>query len=210
MGAILYSFRRCPFAMRARMSLMASGAAYEHREIILRDKPASMLKFSPKATVPVFITDGGEVIDESLDIALWALSRSDPQGWLTPNKGQMLALIARSDGPFKHHLDRYKYASRYSETAKRGDTDSGHREKACEFIAALEQRLENGPYLMGNKPSLADIAIFPFVRQFAAPDRAWWDGAPYPRTQVWLEKWLTSELFLTAMEKREVWRDDAQ
>jgi len=115
--AILYSFRRCPYAMRARMALHVSGVEYEHREIILRDKPASMLDASPKGTVPVFIKDNGDVIDESLDLALWALSQNDPLGWLN---GHDADLIAQNDGPFKYHLDRYKYASRYQDNVPRG------------------------------------------------------------------------------------------
>jgi len=167
MSAILWSFRRCPYAMRGRMGLKVSGLDYEHREIILRDKPQEMLEASPKGTVPVFIEEDGNVIEESLDLLNWALGQNDPLGWLDFDMNSANALIEANDTTFKHHLDRYKYASRYNDDAKRGDTDLSHRLEAERHVQDLEDILENGPYLMGDKQSIADIAIFPFMRQFS-------------------------------------------
>jgi glutathione S-transferase len=210
MTALLYSFRRCPFAMRGRMALRISGIDYEHREIILRDKPASMLTYSPKGTVPVFITNNRQVIDESLDVMSYALGQNDPEGWLAGKDAAADALLADIDGPFKHHLDRYKYASRYSEDAKRGDVDLSHRHRACEYIQKLETQLSGHAFLAGETRGFADIAIFPFIRQFANTDRAWWDGntmPPYPAVHKWLEGHLTSDLFRSVMTKYPLWVD---
>lgn len=204
---ILYSFRRCPYAMRGRMALIAAGISYEHRELILRDKPASMLAYSPKGTVPVFVTKNGQVIDESLDLMRWALTQNDPQDWLGGDASKTADLIAQNDGDFKHHLDRYKYASRYKDDAARGDVDLSHRASAQIFISTLETALTANANLARDTPSLADIAIFPFIRQFANTDREWWDSAPYPKTQSWLERHLGSELFKTCMTKHKLWAD---
>ncbi|MGJ8563369.1 MAG: glutathione S-transferase [Alphaproteobacteria bacterium] len=206
MTAILYSFRRCPYAMRGRMALHASNAVYEHREIVLRDKPDAMLKVSPKGTVPVFVTESGDIVDESLDLMHWALSRNDPLGWLGCDLKAAQALITANDGPFKHHLDRYKYASRYKDDAARGDVDLTHRSEAVKHIDVLETHLSAHDYLLDPKESLADIAIFPFIRQFANTDRDWWDSAPYPRTQAWLTRHMESDLFKTIMKKHPVWK----
>lgn len=208
MSAILYSFRRCPYAMRGRMGLHVSGLEYEHREIILRDKPAAMLEASPKGTVPVYIKPDGEVIEESLDLLRWALSQNDPLGWLDCDIADADALIAANDGPFKHHLDRYKYASRYKETAARGDIDLSHRFEAEKQIAVLEARLSSAEYLLGDKQTIADIAVFPFIRQFANTDKNWWDNAPYPNTQAWLTRHLESDLFKTIMKKHPLWASE--
>lgn len=208
-NAVLYSFRRCPYAMRARMALSISGAEYEHREVVLRDKPSAMLEASPKGTVPVYVAENGDVIDESLDLMLWALGENDPEGWLDCDREAADALIAANDGPFKHHLDRYKYASRYKDDAKRGDVDLSHRSQAETHIQTLEDRLSESAFLLGEKRSLADIAIFPFIRQFANTDRAWWDSAPYPRAQAWLENNITSELFTGIMKKFPQWVEGA-
>lgn len=205
MTAILYSFRRCPYAMRGRMGLKASGLGYEHREILLRDKPEDMLIASPKGTVPVFITDHGTVIDESLDLLKWAICQNDPMGWLDCDPEAANALINANDTEFKHHLDRYKYASRYSEDAKRGDVDMGHRLEAETHIQNLEDCLSSGPYLLGETQSLADIAIFPFIRQFSNVEPDWWNAAPYPKTRNWLARHLESDLFKTIMKKYPLW-----
>ncbi len=205
MTAILYSFRRCPYAMRGRMGLLVSGLKYEHREIILRDKPAHMLEVSPKGTVPVFIKSDGEIIDESLDLLNYALSQNDPQGWLDCDLKAANALIADNDGPFKQHQDRYKYASRYDDTANRGDVDLSHRSKAEGFIQTYERTLSTTTYLMGAKQTIADIAIFPFIRQFANTDKNWWNGAPYPAVREWLTRHLDSDLFKTVMTKYPLW-----
>lgn len=195
--------------MRGRMGLYASGLDYEHREVLLRDKPRAMLDASPKGTVPVFITDDGEVIEESLDLLRWAISKHDPHGWLDTDMGAANMLIEENDGPFKHDLDRYKYASRYKEDAKRGDVDITHRTSAEVFIEKLEDRLSQHPYLMGQSQTLADIAIFPFIRQFANTDKAWWDNTKYIKTREWLERHVTSDLFLEIMKKHPVWSAQA-
>ncbi|WP_026940772.1 glutathione S-transferase [Hellea balneolensis] len=203
--AILWSFRRCPYAMRGRMGLKVSGIDYEHREIILRDKPKTMLDASPKGTVPVFIKDDGNVIEESLDLLHWALSRNDPLGWLDCDLEAANTLIMANDTDFKHHLDRYKYASRYSEDAKRGDTDLSHRLEAEKHIQTLENFLESGPYLLGEKQTIADIAIFPFMRQFSNVEPDWWNSGPYPKTLKWLSQHVESELFKSIMIKYPLW-----
>ncbi len=205
MSAVLYSFRRCPYAMRGRMGLKVSGLSYEHREIILRDKPAHMLEVSPKGTVPVFITDDGTVIDESLDLLNFALAHHDPLGWLDCDQDTVNTLISENDGPFKHHLDRYKYASRYDENAERGDTDLTHRAKAEVTIRGYEERLATAPFLMGQKQTIADIAIFPFMRQFANTDSNWWNDAPYSSTRAWLNRHMESDLFKSIMTKYPLW-----
>lgn len=206
MPAILYSFRRCPYAMRGRMALHVSGVQYEHREIILRDKPAAMLNASPKGTVPVFITEQEQIIDESLDLMLWALKKHDPLGWLKTDMDEALSVIRTNDGPFKHHLDRYKYASRYKSDAKRGDVDTDHRIEAEVHIQSLENRLVSRPHLMGETQTLADVAIFPFIRQFANTDSNWWETNPYPRTRDWLLRHVESDLFKSIMTKHKLWQ----
>ncbi|MBX7501989.1 glutathione S-transferase [Qipengyuania sp. YG27] len=196
--AVLYSFRRCPYAMRARMALSVSGARYEHREVVLRDKPAEMLEVSPKGTVPVLVTEDGAVLEESLDIMRWALGQSDPEDWLAREDA---ALLAANDGPFKHHLDRYKYATRYD------DVDPAqHRAAALEILRRLEDRLGESDYLCGDARGFADIAIFPFIRQFANADRDWFDAQDLPRLQAWLAGLTGSELFAEVMHKHPQWR----
>ncbi len=197
---ILYSFRRCPYAMRARMALMASGQTVRLREVVLRDKPAEMLEASPKGTVPVLILEDGTVIDESLDVMAWALSQNDPGGWLTAD-GE--ALIAEADGPFKKALDRYKYPNRYEDE---GVDKLEQRAKGREFLAKLDGILKDQTYLLGDAITKADIAIFPFVRQFANTDRAWFDAEPLPHLQRWLAGHLESELFLSVMTKFPQWK----
>lgn len=201
---ILYSFRRCPYAMRARLALLASGQACELREVVLRDKPQALRDASPKATVPVLVLQGGEVIDQSLDIMLWALRRHDPLGWLAPNEGdlaQMLALVASFDQDFKPLLDRAKYPQRY------GLTDGlAAREAALPLLQALAQRLERQPWLFGAHATLADMAVLPFVRQFAAIDDRWFRQQPWPALQAWLDGWLDSPLFEQAMHRFAPWQ----
>ena len=189
---ILFSFRRCPYAIRARLALLVSDTAFEIREVKLSDKPAELRAASPKATVPVLVLADGQVIDESLDIMRWALSRSDPEGWLG---GDDAALIATNDGAFKHHLDRYKYPERH-------DTDPAEHRAAClGILAELETRLRGAGYLCGDRRSLTDAAIVPFVRQFAAVDRGWFAAQPLPEVQRWLSGWLASPLFEQAMAR---------
>ena len=207
MPNILYSFRRCPYAMRARVALKISGVQYEHREVLLRDKPTEMLALSPKATVPVFKYQDGSVIDESFEIMLWALGQNDPQDWLAPDLAHMLPLIETITGDFKHHLDRYKYASRYSGTG-RESVDLSHREKACAILQDYENILASAPYLMGDAASLADYAIFPFIRQFAAVERDWWAKPQFLHMISWLEGFLASEIFADIMHKHPIWKSE--
>jgi glutathione S-transferase len=200
---ILYSFRRCPYAMRARLAIASSGVQCELREILLRDKPQAMIQASPKATVPVIVDVDGTVIDQSLDIMLWALRRHDPDQWLRPEMGNlrdMLGLIAQCDTTFKHHLDRYKYPQRYE-----GAVASGHRDEAASWLMQLEARLGQASFLYGSRPALADMAIAPFVRQYAHTDSAWFDQQAWPLLRLWLSEWMDGALFASVMQKYERW-----
>ncbi len=194
---ILYSFRRCPYAMRARLALLVSGQVCEIREVALRSKPAEMLAASPKATVPVLVLENGRVIDESIDIMRWALAHADPELWLA---GDDAELIAQNDGPFKHHLDRYKYPHRY-------DVDPlMHRAMGFEILRGLEARLLKSTHLCGETRSLTDMALMPFVRQFAATDREWFSAQSVPRLQHWLAGHERSALFQGVMVRFPVWQ----
>ncbi|QZD90277.1 glutathione S-transferase [Qipengyuania aurantiaca] len=195
---ILYSFRRCPYAMRARMALHVSGAQYEHREVVLRDKPAEMLQASPKGTVPVLVTQDAGVLEESLDIMRWALAEADPEGWLDRQDD---ALVEANDGPFKHHLDRYKYSTRYEDV----DPEE-HGAAAVDQLRELDSRLSAQPYLCGETRGFADIAIFPFVRQFANADREWFAARDLPHVRRWLDGLVNSDLFAAIMAKHEAWK----
>ena len=199
---ILYSFRRCPYAMRARLALHASGLDFEHRDILLRDKPRSMLAVSPKGTVPVLVRTDGTVLEESLDIMRWALGERDPENWLGGDLAAEEILIAQCDGPFKHHLDRYKYSTRYENS----DPDDHYRQ-AAEWLTELEARLATTVQLTGPDTRFADIAIFPFIRQFAQADRSRFDALPLPRLQAWLADHLASERFASIMRKQPLWQD---
>lgn len=203
---IVYSFRRCPYAMRARLALAAAGQTVELREVVLRDKPAAMIAASPKATVPVLVLPDGAVIDESLDIMRWAIARNDPEGWWPDEAGmraEIDALIATNDGPFKKALDRYKYPDRFeTETIDRLE----QRKAASAILAAWGDRLADGGWLVGAQATLADFAILPFVRQFAHVDRTWFDARPWPNLIVWLDRFLESERFAAIMAKHEPWR----
>lgn len=196
---ILYSFRRCPYAMRARMALLISGSDFVIREVVLRDKPAALVAASAKATVPVFCLPEGAVIDESIDIMRWTLRQNDPENWLA---GDDAALIQRFDTQFKDHLDRYKYAERYKADP------IAHRDAGLVLLHDLEARLSAHPNLCGPDRTLGDVAIMPFVRQFAAVDRAWFDDQPLPRTQNWLARHLASPLFERAMVRLAPWAPD--
>src|SRR5690349_11210387 len=193
---ILYSFRRCPFAIRARMAVAVAGIRYEVVEVSLKAKPAAMLTASAKGTVPVLVLPDGPVIDESLDIMHWALAQNDPQGWLM-SSDEAVELIAINDGPFKFHLDRSKYANRYP-----GSDPAMHRIEACKILVPLEQRLANNTYLFGSAPTLADVAIFPFVRQFARADATAIAAPMFPALQSWLARWESSTLFQAVMAKQ--------
>ena len=201
---ILYSFRRCPYAMRARMALQVSGQICQLREILLKDKPIEMTAISPKGTVPVLQLPDGKVLDESLDVMFWALNREDPDGWLPVSDSETKSfdnLMSACDGPFKHHLDRYKYASRY------GDCDPEmHRREAEKFLKRLNDLLQDQPYLGGKTARLPDHAIFPFIRQFSIADPGWFDGSPYDRLKEWLADMLARPIFTRIMEKRAPWQ----
>lgn len=196
---ILYSFRRCPYAMRARMALWLAGITVELREVKLAAKPPALLAASPKGTVPVLVLADGRVIDESLAIMRWALALNDPEGWLA---GEDAALIAANDGPFKHHLDRAKYPGRYVE-----DDGIDHRSAALALLTPLEARLTAAPFLGGTTRGFTDIALFPFIRQFAAIDPAWFGAQPLPHLQSWLETHLGSNLFATVMGRYAPWQE---
>ncbi|MDH4425810.1 MAG: glutathione S-transferase [Acidovorax sp.] len=200
---VLYSFRRCPYAMRARLALAVSGQACELREVVLRNKPAALLQASPKGTVPVLVLTDGQVLDQSLDIMCWALAGNDPAAWLAPSHGtvkDMLALIAECDGPFKQTLDRCKYPSRYP-----GVDPDVSRAEATQWLRSLEARLQSQPFLFGDHAALADMAIAPFVRQFAGIDADWWRAQPWPRVQQWLAQWQNGALLASVMEKLPPW-----
>ncbi|MHA4979437.1 glutathione S-transferase [Pseudomonas extremorientalis] len=192
---LLYSFRRCPYAMRARLALRYSGVPVQIIEVSLKAKPAEMLALSPKGTVPVLSVDG-RVIEESLEIMQWALAQHDPDDWLLQGDPAVLALIAENDQGFKYHLDRYKYADRYPEYPM-----EHYRAEGEVFLQKLEGLLTERAYLLARYPSLADMALAPFVRQFAHVDREWFASAPYPRLQRWLEQFLQSPLFVAVMAK---------
>jgi glutathione S-transferase len=193
----LYSFRRCPYAMRARMALGSAGIAYQTVEVSLRAKPLELIALSPKGTVPVMKLTDGAVLEQSLDIMRWALLQNDPEGWLsTEDPAEINQWIALCDDTFKPLLDRYKYANRHPELSM-----EEHRVQAVlAFILPLENALQ-AKMDKGCRPSLADAAIFPFLRQFAAVDQTWFDSEPLPQVQNWLKKWLLSDLFATIMKK---------
>ncbi|MEX3012033.1 glutathione S-transferase [Hoeflea sp. TYP-13] len=200
---ILYSFRRCPYAMRARLALRSSGKQVELREVLLRDKAPEFLAASPSATVPTLVSQDGSVIDESLDIMLWALGKNDPEGWLEPDVGSrddMISLIEEMDGPFKTSLDRYKYESRYPD----GDPLE-ERGRAASVLGGLDAQLKQTGWLFGSRASLADMAILPFIRQFANVDRAWFDGEDWPAAKDWLERFEASDRFGAIMGKYPRW-----
>ena len=192
---LLYSFRRCPYAMRARLALRYSGVCVRIIEVSLKAKPAEMLALSPKGTVPV-LSVNGEVIDESLAIMQWALAQHDPDNWRLQGDPSVLALIDENDQGFKYHLDQYKYAERYPEYPM-----EHYRAEGEVFLQKLEGLLADRAYLLAHHPSLADMALAPFVRQFAHVDRGWFARAPYPRLQRWLEAFLQSPLFIGVMAK---------
>ena len=201
---ILYSYRRCPYAMRARMALKLADIAVEIREISLRNKPAHLLAISPKGTVPVLQLPDGSVIDESLNIMFWAFKNTREKNdalrasiYAASEASLGMLLIKTNDTSFKQALDAYKYPERY--TTK---TQAQHRADGEVFLQQLESLLLENTYLLGEIPSLADYAIFPFVRQFAAVDNAWFESATYPKLNAWLQAWLSSALFASIMQKQ--------
>ena len=194
--------------MRARLAIAYTQLPVELREVVLKDKPQSMLDISPKGTVPVLQLANGEVIDESLDIMLWALQQNDPDNWLASQQ-QQLALIQQNDDVFKTHLDRYKYPNRYQqEWGELSEQAFGleHREQAEQFLQQYEQHLTANTFLLADKPGLADMAILPFIRQCAHVDKTWFDTLPYPKLQQWLQNFLDSPLFKLIMPKFKQWQ----
>jgi len=200
---ILYSFRRCPYAMRARLALAESGQPCELREIVLRAKPPELLSASSKGTVPVLVLPGGQVIEQSLDIVRWAFAQHDPAQWLMPEQGSssdMDALIEQCDGSFKFNLDRYKYPDRYD------NIDAiAHRTAGADYLMTLDVQLQSHEYLFGSRPCIADIAIAPFVRQFAHVDITWFEDQRWSALTRWLAAFLASARFQRIMGKYATW-----
>ena len=206
MASVLYSFRRCPYAMRARLALAAAGLEVELREVALKAKAPELLEASPKGTVPVLVQPGGPVLEESLEIMRWALEQADPLGWLKGDGAETAALLAQNDGPFKRHLDRFKYHDRY------GDVDRlEHRSAVLVILREWEQRLQAAGWLLGARATLADWALLPFVRQFRSADPEGFDGEPgLDGLREWLERFENAPLFQRVMEspwaERRCWR----
>jgi len=199
----LYSFRRCPYAMRARLALLFAELPVELREIVLKNKPSQMLAISPKGTVPVLQLPEGRVIEESREIMIWALEHNDKQGLLDAKLiKQANDLLDKNDHEFKHWLDHYKYADRYPEMSQ-----AEYQERGEVFLQSLEALLNKNAYLLGDSISIADIGIMPFVRQFAHVDRDVFYGLPYPKLQRWLQDWLEHPLFKQAMTKFDPWQE---
>lgn len=186
--------------MRARMGLKIAGIEVEIREVSLRDKPAHMLQVSPKATVPVLVLTDGKVIDQSLDIMQWALTQHDPEAWLDVAMDSAMQLISDNDTTFKRALDAYKYPERFLDK-----TQKEHRADGEVFLVELEQRLLQHAYLIKEIPCIADVAIFPFIRQFAAVDSVWFEQSEYVQIRLWLESWVKSELFNSVMQKHKTY-----
>jgi glutathione S-transferase len=202
---ILYSFRRCPYAMRARLGLMYSGIRVELREVDLGNVPEALRELVPEnPTVPVLQLPGGQLIDESWDILLWSARQHDPDGWLGADECLLLPAeqwLEMNDFSFKTDLDHYKYHENYPE-----QTQAEYRAEAEEFIQDLENQLQESRCLLGEQLSVGDMGLLPFIRQFAEVDRGWFDQAPYPRVRAWLDDFLESTLFKAVMEKYPVWQ----
>jgi glutathione S-transferase len=197
---LLYTYRRCPYAMRARMSLLQAGVAYQAHEVSLRDKPPAMLAVSPKGTVPVLVLPGGEVLEQSADIMRWAFeSTGDLDAWWARAQTPFnQSLWGRCDADFKHHLDRYKYPRRFSDAL---GAEHHAQQALAALLEPLEEQLQAHGQLGGAMPCAADIGIFPFVRQFAAVQPASFEALPLPAVKAWLAGWLQSPLFDVAMRK---------
>lgn len=206
---ILYSFRRCPYAIRARIAIKYCGIPVELREVVLSNKPQSMLTVSPKATVPVLVLSDGTVIDESRDIISWALAINDPDNWLMGKNDEMMEVVYQlmdeNDFSFKPYLDKYKYHERYPE-----QSIEYYRTQGEVFLKKLEGLLVNNRFLVSEKISIADIAIFPFVRQFAHVNKAWFYQTSYIKLQHWLDWFLQSHLFNQVMLKYPPWKEGMQ
>ena len=194
---ILYSFRRCQFAIRARMALFYSGINVEIKEVLLKNKPLMMLSLSPKGTVPVLISPDGTVLDESYQIMLWAINISDPDHWYPSCMSKEIDdLVYKNDHEFKSTLDKYKYSDRHPENSK-----IYYRRQGEYFLIFLEEKLKSNNYLLGDEISLADVAIFPFIRQFAFVDIDWFESSRYLKLRQWLNTILISKIFNIVMKK---------
>ena len=203
MQPILYSFRRCPYAMRARMALRRASITVELREVSLGDKPQAMLELSAKGTVPVLLANK-LMLDESLDIMYWAMEQADPGQWLDADlQARTESLIYENDGSFKTHLDQYKYWDRFP-----AQSQQSYRQQGETFLVKLEQLLRLNKYLLADRPTLADIAVFPFIRQFAFVDKHWFDNSGYSQLQRWLQEFLESPLFIQSMDKLPPWQPE--
>ncbi|MCX6128490.1 MAG: glutathione S-transferase [Proteobacteria bacterium] len=203
---ILYSFRRCPYAMRARLALWLSDRVVEIREIDLKSKPSAMLAISPKGTVPVLLCTDARVLDESRDIMEWALAQNDPQNCLANPvlRAKLTELIDKNDQEFKIHLDHYKYPERFPPAVSRDA-----RQRGEEFLQLLEDCLHQHSFLISSQLSLADIAIMPFVRQFALVDKSWFMDSPYPKLLTWLQDLEQSDIFDSIMQKFPIWTEQS-
>lgn len=210
---ILYSFRRCPYAMRARLAIAAAGLQVQLREVVLRNKPAHLLEISPKGTVPVLMVSEHTVIEQSIDIMYWALEQSDPEQLLPSNRVELVGLIEANDGSFKTHLDRYKYPPRYTEEHNGLSADAFaalHRQKGAQHLMDLEHRLAQHDFLLGSTLSMADLALAPFVRQFAHTDLDWFKTQDWPHLWQWLQRFLSSKRFAQIMHKYPPWQEHDQ
>lgn len=203
MTPILYSFRRCPYAIRARMAIYYCDILIELREVSLKNKPASMLQYSPKGTVPVLVTSKHLVLEESMDIILWALEQSDTENWLVGYNHDGRKLIIENDTDFKFALDHYKYSDRFPEHP----TDY-YRKQAEQFIQKLDHRLQHQSFLISDQCSVVDIAIFPFIRQFVFVDQQWFENSNYFALKKWLNYFLESSLFQHVMVKYQPWQEN--
>ena len=205
LAPILYSFRRCPYAMRARLALAYAQQTVIIREITLKNKPKAMLTLSPKGTVPVLHLADERLLEESRDIMMWALHTHDPLGLLAGDVDAMQCLLDKNDGDFKFWLDRYKYPERFS--SNETCDPSFARQQAGIFLSELETQLEQKAYLSGKNISLADIGVMPFVRQFASVEPEWFAHSPYPAVRGWLKNMLDSLIFNHIMERFEPWQE---
>ena len=204
---VFWSFRRCPYAMRARLALKAAGQQVLLREILLRDKPAAFLAVATDGTVPVLVLPDAPpdrpVIAESRDIMLWALGRADPLGWLAGlSSAQIDQHFDQLDGPFKYHLDRYKYASRYA-----GAEAAEHRSAAAEIARGWDYKLAGQGALSGARAGLLDYASLPFMRQFRIADPDWFDAQDWPHLNSWLGNFLASAELAAIMQKYPLWQE---
>tara|TARA_B100000427_G_scaffold326880_1_gene336367 strand:+ start:1421 stop:2011 length:591 start_codon:yes stop_codon:yes gene_type:complete len=189
--------------MRARMAIYTSQQKCEIREVLLKDKPPSMLGYSSKGTVPVLVLQSGNVIDESLDVIDWALDINDPYNWKrSKDSKKTKELIEINDGDFKFHLDRYKYSKRYE-----NEDPNFHREKCLTFIKMINEELKDSKYIYDNEISYIDISLLPFIRQFRIADNEWFDELPYENVKSWLSKFLDSSLLNSIMKKYDLWKE---